>query len=121
MTPIAATLSGKCSTPVRSPSAFRFWPFWIFPRPPTPIVLSTITDCMPFEQAVAETLGLFPEHLAQSFQTEPTFLFFSDIDLECIFLCRLKSGQTERLSPESFALARADGLNLDEMDAAMCL
>jgi signal transduction histidine kinase len=82
--------------------------------------LSSITATMQVEQGLAESLRMFLEELAQSFQTEQAFLLFRDIDLERIFLWRLKSGESERLSPESYALARADGFLLDDMDAAMC-
>jgi signal transduction histidine kinase len=82
--------------------------------------LSSVTATMQVEQGLAECLRLFLEELAQSFQAEQAFLAFRDMDLERIFLWRLKSGETERLSPDSLPLARADGLLLDDMDAALC-
>ena len=82
--------------------------------------LSSITATMQVEQGLAESLRLFLEELAQSFQTEQAFLIFRDLDLERIFLWRLKSGESERLSPESIPLARADGFLLDDMDATVC-
>ena len=82
--------------------------------------LSSITATMQVEQGLAESLRLFLEELAQSFQAEQAFLLFRDLDLERIFLWRLRSGKSERLSPESIPLARADGFLLDDMDAAVC-
>jgi signal transduction histidine kinase len=82
--------------------------------------LSSITATMQVEQGLAESLRLFLEELAQSFEAEQAFLAFRDLDLERIFLWRLKSGESERLSPDSYALARADGFLLDDMDAAVC-
>ncbi|HEY1422031.1 MAG TPA: histidine kinase [Candidatus Acidoferrum sp.] len=82
--------------------------------------LSSVTATMQVEQGLAECLRLFLEELAQSFEAEQAFLAFRDMDLERIFLWRLKSGETERLSPDSLPLARADGLLLDDMDAALC-
>src|SRR5216684_4478630 len=82
--------------------------------------LSAITATMQVEQGLAESLRLFLEELAQSFQAEQAFLVFRDIDLERIFLWRLKSGESERLVPDSLALARADGFLLDDMDASLC-
>ena len=82
--------------------------------------LSSITATMQVEQGLAESLRLFLEELAQSFHAEQAFLLFRDMDLERIFLWRLKSGESERLSPDSLPLARADGFLLDDMDATVC-
>src|SRR6266446_1322981 len=82
--------------------------------------LSSITATMQVEQGLAESLRLFLEELAQSFHAEQAFLLFRDMDLERIFLWHLKSGESERLSPDSLALARADGFLLDDMDATDC-
>src|SRR5262249_47877518 len=82
--------------------------------------LSTITATMQVEHGLAESLRLFLEELATWFRTEQAFLVFRDLDLERIFLWRLKSGESERLAPESFALARADGFLLDDFDATLC-
>jgi signal transduction histidine kinase len=82
--------------------------------------LSSITATMQVEQGLAESLRLFLEELAQSFHAEQAYLLFRDMDLERIFLWRLKSGESERLSPDSLPLARADGFLLDDMDATVC-
>jgi len=82
--------------------------------------LSTITATMQVEHGLAESLRLFLEELATWFRAEQAFLVFRDLDLERIFLWRLKSGESERLSPDSFALARADGFLLDDLDATVC-
>jgi signal transduction histidine kinase len=82
--------------------------------------LSSITATMQVEQGLAESLRLFLEELAQSFHAEQAFLLFRDMDLERIFLWRLKSGESERLSPDSLPLARADGFLLDDLDATVC-
>jgi signal transduction histidine kinase len=82
--------------------------------------LSSITATMQVEQGLAESLRLFLEELAVWFRAEQAFLVFRDMDLERIFLWRLKIGDSERLTPHSFALARADGFLLDDLDAAIC-
>ena len=82
--------------------------------------LSSITATMQVEQGLAESLRQFLEELATWFHTEQALLVFRDVDLERIFLWRLKSGESERLSPDSFALARADGFLLDDFDATLC-
>src|SRR4029077_5791110 len=82
--------------------------------------LSSITATMQVEQGLAESLRLFLEELAQSFHAEQAYLLFRDMDLERIFLWRLQSGESERLSPDSLPLARADGFLLDDMDATVC-
>jgi signal transduction histidine kinase len=82
--------------------------------------LSSITATMQVEQGLAESLRLFLEELATWFRAEQAFLVFRDTDLERIFLWRLKAGESERLTPDSFALARADGFLLDDLDATIC-
>jgi signal transduction histidine kinase len=81
--------------------------------------LSSITATMQVEQGLAESLRQFLEELAQSFQAEQAFLLFRDLDLERIFLWRLKTGESERLTPDSLPLARTDGFLLDDMDASL--
>jgi len=82
--------------------------------------LSSITATMQVEQGLAESLRLFLQELATWFRAEQAFLVFRDMDLERIFLWRLKIGDSERLTPDSFALARADGFLLDDLDATIC-
>ena len=82
--------------------------------------LSSITATMQVEHGLAESLRLFLEELATWFRAEQAFLVYRDLDLERIFLWRLKSGESERLAPDSFALARSDGFLLDDFDAAIC-
>jgi len=82
--------------------------------------LSSITATMQVEQGLAESLRLFLQELATWFRAEQAFLVFRDMDLERIFLWRLKIGESDRLTPDSFALARADGFLLDDLDATIC-
>jgi signal transduction histidine kinase len=82
--------------------------------------LSSITATMQVEQGLAESLRLFLEELAAWFHAEQAFLVFRDLDLERIFLWRLKTGESERLTPDGFPLARADGFLLDDLDASIC-
>src|SRR5262249_382995 len=82
--------------------------------------LSSITATMQVEQGLAESLRLFLQELATWFRAEQAFLVFRDMDLERIFLWRLKLGESDRLTPDSFALARADGFLLDDLDATIC-
>src|SRR5262249_50387250 len=65
-------------------------------------------------------LRLFLEELAAWFHAEQAFLVFRDLDLERIFLWRLKTGESERLTPDGFPLSRADGFLLDDLDASIC-
>src|SRR5499427_7753777 len=82
--------------------------------------LSSITATMQVEQGLAESLRLLLQELATWFRSEQAFLVFRDMDLERIFLWRLKLGESDRLVPDSFALARADGFLLDDLDATIC-
>ena len=82
--------------------------------------LSHITATMQVDQGLAESLRLLLDELATSFQSEEGLLVYRDIDLERLFLWRLKSGDNERLTPNSFALSRSDGFLLDDLDAVLC-
>src|SRR5437899_3392518 len=81
---------------------------------------SRINATMQVDQGLAESLRLFLDELATTFQAEEALLLYRDTDLERIFLWRLKAGESERLVPESMPLARTDGFLLDDLDAAIC-
>jgi signal transduction histidine kinase len=82
--------------------------------------LSRITGTMQVDQGLAESLRLLLDELARAFRTEEAMLAFRDIDLERIFLWRLKAGESERLIPQALPLSRCDGFLLDDMDATVC-
>jgi len=81
---------------------------------------SRIVGTLQVDQGLAESLRLLLDELATAFLVEEALLAYRDLDLERIFLWRLKAGEGERLLPESFPLARADGFLLDDMDATIC-
>jgi signal transduction histidine kinase len=81
---------------------------------------SRINSTMQVDQGLAESLRLFLQELATTFNVGEALLLYRDPDLERIFLWRMKSGESERLVPESMPLARTDGFLLDDMDATIC-
>jgi len=81
---------------------------------------SRINATMQVDQGLAESLRLFLQELATTFNVEDSLLLYRDPDLERIFLWRMKSGESERLVPESLPLSRTDGFLLDDMDATIC-
>jgi signal transduction histidine kinase len=82
--------------------------------------LSRIGTTMQVDQGLAESLRLLLEELAGAFHTEEALLFYRDVDLERIFLWRLKAGESERLVPESMPIARSDGFLLDDLETSVC-
>jgi signal transduction histidine kinase len=82
--------------------------------------LAHISGSLQVEQGLAESLRLLLDELARAFGAEEALLAFRDLELERIFLWRVKPGATERISPENLPLARADGFLLDDMDATVC-
>jgi signal transduction histidine kinase len=82
--------------------------------------LGRLATTMHVDLGLAESLRLLLEEFAQEFRTEEVFLAYRDMDLERIFIWRLKSGESERLVPENIPLTRADGFLLDDMDASLC-
>ena len=82
--------------------------------------LNRVSGTMHVELGLAESLRLLLEDLCGEFKTEGALLAYRDADLERIFLWQLKSGESERLTPENLPLTRADGFLLDDMDASLC-
>jgi signal transduction histidine kinase len=82
--------------------------------------LSRVIATMQVDQGLAESLRLLLEELAMTFLAREALLVYRDNDLERIFLWRLKSGESERLMPESLPISRADGFLLDDLDATLC-
>src|SRR5207302_5391624 len=81
---------------------------------------SRINATMQVDQGLAESLRLFLQELGTTFDVEEALLLYRDADLERIFLWRMKTGENDRLIPESFPLSRTDGFLLDDMDATLC-
>jgi signal transduction histidine kinase len=81
---------------------------------------SRLSAAIQVDRGLAESLRLLLDELTRAFHTEEALLVFRDIDLERIFLWRLKSGDIDRLIPESLPLMRADGFLLDDNDATVC-
>jgi signal transduction histidine kinase len=81
---------------------------------------SRVNSTMQVDQGLAESLRLFLQELATTFDVEEALLLYRDTDLERIFLWRMKAGESDRLVPESMPLSRTDGFLLDDMDATIC-
>jgi signal transduction histidine kinase len=81
---------------------------------------SRISSTMNVEQGLAESLRLLLEELAAAFSADEAMLLYRDVDLERIFLWRLRAGASERLVPETLPLSRTDGFLLDDLDATLC-
>jgi len=82
--------------------------------------LNRLSSTMHVDLGLAESLRLLLEELCAEFQAEAALLAFRDTDLERIFLWHLKSGESERLSPDNLPLTRGDGFLLDDLDASLC-
>jgi signal transduction histidine kinase len=81
---------------------------------------SRISGTMNVEQGLSESLRLLLEELALAFRAEEAMLLYRDADLERIFLWRLRSGESERLVPDTLPLSRTDGFLLDDLEATLC-
>jgi signal transduction histidine kinase len=82
--------------------------------------LSRLSGTMHVEIGLAESLRQLLEDLCGEFNTEVALLAYRDADLERIFLWQLKSGESERLTPENLPVTRADGFLLDDLEASLC-
>jgi signal transduction histidine kinase len=81
---------------------------------------SRLTGTMQVDQGLAESLRLLLDEITHAFHAQEALLVYRDVDLERIFLWRLKSGESERLVPENLPITRSDGLLLDDADATIC-
>ena len=81
---------------------------------------SHVTATLQVDQGLAESLRLLLDELARAFEVEVALLAYRDTDLERIYIWRLRAGESERLTPESYSIARADGFLLDDIDASVC-
>ena len=82
--------------------------------------ISQLAGTMHVEIGLAESLRELLEDLCGEFKTEGALLAYRDADLERIFLWQLKSGESERLTPENLPVTRADGFLLDDLEASLC-
>ena len=82
--------------------------------------LARISSLLQVDQGMAESLRLMLDELARHFDCQEACLAFRDSDLERIFVWKVKPGESERISPESITLARADAYLLDDFDATLC-
>lgn len=82
--------------------------------------LNRVSGTMHVELGLAESLRLLLEDLCAEFKAEVALLAFRDPDLERIFLWQLKSGESERMTPDNLPLTRADGFLLDDLEASLC-
>jgi signal transduction histidine kinase len=82
--------------------------------------LGRLANSMHVDLGLAESLRLMLEELCNEFGVEGAVLAYRDTDLERIFLWQLRSGESERLTPDNLPLTRADGFLLDDMEASLC-
>lgn len=82
--------------------------------------LTRLAGTMHVEIGLAESLREMLEDLCAEFRTEGALLAYRDADLDRIFLWQLKSGESERLTPENLPVTRADGFLLDDLEASLC-
>jgi signal transduction histidine kinase len=82
--------------------------------------LNRLSGSMHVEIGLAESLRQLLEELCSEFKVEGALLAYRDADLERIFLWQLKSGESERLTPENLPVTRADGFLLDDLEASLC-
>ncbi len=83
-------------------------------------LLERVSSMLQAEKGLAESLRCLLSELAGAFGCEQALLLFLDANLERIFLWRVREGETDRVTPESFPLAKRDAFLLDEMHASIC-
>ncbi|HET9400310.1 MAG TPA: sensor histidine kinase [Candidatus Acidoferrales bacterium] len=81
--------------------------------------LARLNGVLRVEQGVMDSMRQMFEMLLEHFQCDLAFMVYRDVDLERVFLWKLKRGsEEERIVPESFGLDAADNYLLDLPDAS---
>jgi len=83
-------------------------------------LLERVSSMLQVEKGLAESLRCLLSELAGAFGCEQAVLVFLDANLERIFVWRVREGETGRVTPESFPLAKREAFLLDEMHASIC-
>jgi signal transduction histidine kinase len=82
--------------------------------------LAQLTGQLEVDRGMAESLRLVLGELIRTFDCEEAILAFRDIDIERIFVWKLRAGDDSRLTPENLPINRSDGFLLDQPDASVC-
>jgi len=82
--------------------------------------LAQLTGQLEVDRGMAESLRLVLGELVRTFDCEEAILAFRDIDIERIFVWKLRVGDDSRLTPENLPINRSDGFLLDQPDASVC-
>jgi len=82
--------------------------------------LAQLTGQLEVDRGMAESLRLVLGELVRTFDCEEAILAFRDIDIERIFVWKLRAGDDSRLTPENLPINRSDGFLLDQPDASVC-
>jgi signal transduction histidine kinase len=82
--------------------------------------LAHLTGMLEVDRGMAESLRLVLNGLVNAFNCEEAILAFRDMELERIFVWRLRAGDDSRLTPENLPVARSDGFLLDHPEASVC-
>lgn len=81
--------------------------------------LARLNGVLRVEQGVMDSMRQMFEMLLEHFHCELAFMVYRDVDLERVFLWKLKRGSEDvRIVPESFGLDAADTYLLDVPDAS---
>ena len=82
--------------------------------------LARLTGLIEVDKGIAESLRLVLGELVGAFDCEEAILAFRDLELERIFVWKLRAGDQSRLSPQNLPVTRSDGFLLDYPDASFC-
>jgi signal transduction histidine kinase len=82
--------------------------------------LAQLTGLLEVDRGMAESLRLILTELVRAFECREALLAFRDLELERIFVWRLRAGDDSRLTPENLPVTRSDGFLLDHPDSSVC-
>ncbi len=83
-------------------------------------LLLRLSSHLRVEHGTAESLRLLLSELRKMFQCEDGLVVFHEVDLERLFVWRVREGETGRITPASVPAARRDAFLLDQPEATVC-
>ncbi len=82
--------------------------------------LAQVTGQLEVDRGVAESLRMVLKELVGAFECGEALVAFRDLEIDRIFVWRLRAGDDSRLTLENLPVTRSDGFLLDHPDASVC-
>jgi signal transduction histidine kinase len=82
--------------------------------------LAQLTGLLEVDRGVSESLRMVLKELVRAFECSEALVAFRDLEIDRIFVWRLRAEGDSRLTLENLPVTRSDGFLLDQPDASVC-